>query len=180
MTKVQAHFYVDGSYNEEHNIAAGALIVVDPVTQQVLDKESKIVTTQGVENLTKRRLIEEALAGRNIAGEIEGVKLALKYALKNGYKHVAIYHDYAGLAHWATGNWKANQPYTKAYAEAIQTISKSVKIDFIKVKGHSGNTFNNSADGLASQAIKEYISENNLDIKASAKEKAQALEWLED
>ena len=180
MTKVQAHFYVDGSYNEEHNIAAGALIVVDPVTQQIIDKESKIVTLQGVENLTKRRIIEETLAGRNIAGEIEGVKLALKYALKNGYKHVTIYHDYAGLAQWATGNWKANQPYTKAYAEAVKTISKSVKIDFIKVKGHSGNTFNNSADGLASQAIKEYIGENKLNIKASAKEKAQALDWLED
>lgn len=180
MTQAQVHLYVDGSYNEDHKIAAGALIVVDPVTQQVLDKESKIVTTQGVENLTKRRLIEEALAGRNIAGEIEGVKLALKYAPKHGYKHITIYHDYAGLAHWATGNWKANQPYTKAYAEAVQTISKSIKIDFIKVKSHSGNTFNNSADALASQAIKEYISDNDLNIKASAKEKAQALDWLED
>lgn len=180
MTKVQAHFYVDGSYNEEHNIAAGALVVVDPVTQQVIDKESKIVTTKGIENLTKRRLIEEALAGHNVAGEIEGVKLSLKYALRHGYKHVTIYHDYAGLAHWATGAWKANKPYTKAYAEAVQTISKSVKIDFIKVKGHSGNTFNNSADGLASQAIKEYISDNDLNIKATAKEKAQALDWLED
>ena len=28
MTKVQVHLYVDGSYNEDHNIAAGALVVL--------------------------------------------------------------------------------------------------------------------------------------------------------
>lgn len=180
MTQAQIHLYVDGSYNKDHNIAAGAVVAIDPATLRNLYQESKIVTTVGVQDPAKRELIAESLTGHNVAGEIEGVKLALKFALKQGYKHVALYYDYEGLQHWATGAWKAKKAYTKAYAEAVQTISKSVKIDFIKVKGHSGNTYNEYVDDLAAQAIAEHIGDNDLHIKASAKEEEQALNWLED
>lgn len=81
MTQAEIHLYVDGSYNKDHNIAAGAVVAIDPANLRNLYQESKIVTTEGVQDTAKRDLIAESLTGHNIAGEIEGVKLALKFAL---------------------------------------------------------------------------------------------------
>jgi ribonuclease HI len=90
---------------------------------------------------------------RNVAGEIKGAEAAMQYCLDHGITSVTIYHDYTGIACWCTGEWKAKQPGTQAYAAFYREASRSVEIHFAKVKGHSGDTYNEIADQLAKSAL---------------------------
>ena len=51
------------------------------------------------------------------------------------------------------GAWKANKTGTKAYQALYRQMSQNVAISFVKVKGHSNDTYNDIADGLAKQAL---------------------------
>ena len=90
---------------------------------------------------------------RNVAGEIKGAEAAMKYALENGYKSIAIYHDYEGIARWCLGEWKANKDGTKAYKAYFDSIKNHINIRFVKVKGHSNDRYNDMADILAKEAL---------------------------
>lgn len=89
----------------------------------------------------------------NVAGEIEGAKAAMQYAIKEGLEEIIIYHDYEGIAKWCLGEWKTNKEGTKAYKEYYDSIKDQVNIKFIKVKGHSGDKYNDMADRLAKSAL---------------------------
>lgn len=89
----------------------------------------------------------------NVAGELEGAKKAIAFALKKGAKSIDIYHDYQGIAAWADGFWKTNKPATKTYSEYVKEARKKVNIQFHKVKGHSGDIWNERVDQLAKQAL---------------------------
>ena len=89
---------------------------------------------------------------RNVAGEIYGSMAAMKYALEKGIKKLSIYYDYMGIAKWCTGEWKTNKDGTIAYKKYYDKIKKSVDITFEKVKGHSGDKYNDLADSLAKKA----------------------------
>ena len=54
---------------------------------------------------------------------------------------------------WCTGAWKTNKDGTKAYKAFYQEISKKIKVNFHKVKGHSGDRYNDEADILAKGAL---------------------------
>ena len=90
---------------------------------------------------------------RNVSGEIEGAKAAIDYARSHGYKSLAIYYDYEGIEKWCTGEWRCNKEATKQYNEYYDKAIKSLVIHFIKVKGHSGNRYNEIADKLAKAAL---------------------------
>lgn len=93
----------------------------------------------------------------NIVGELEATKLALTKAQEFGVKNVAIYHDLKNISLWATGEWRAKNKYTQEYVQFIETISRSLNIYFIKVKGHSDESgYNDLADEVAKKAIFEY------------------------
>ena len=66
---------------------------------------------------------------------------------------VTIYHDYEGVAKWATGEWKAKKPGTNAYREFCAAAAKHIRFRFVKVKGHSGDKYNDLADRLAKDAL---------------------------
>ena len=89
---------------------------------------------------------------RNVAGEIKGSEAAMKYAVANGIPKLNIYHDYEGVARWCTGEWKANKEGTIAYKNYYESIKDKVSVEFIKVKGHSGDKYNDLADELAKKA----------------------------
>ena len=93
----------------------------------------------------------------NIIGEIEASKGAIGHAYDSKKKKVVIYHDLEGTARWASGKFRAKNEYTKSYVKFIESYDKKIKIIFIKVKGHSGNKYNDLADELAKKAVKEYI-----------------------
>ena len=131
--------YVDGSYNIATKEFSYGVVIL---------KESEVITKfNGSMN-------DEDLASmRNVAGEIKGAEAAMRYALENGYKSIAIYHDYEGIARWCLGEWKANKEGTKAYKAYFDRIKDRINIRFVKVKGHSNDKYNDMADMLAKEAL---------------------------
>lgn len=95
----------------------------------------------------------ELAAMRNVAGEIKGAELAMKYCLEHEIASLRICHDYEGIAKWCEGQWEAKKEGTRAYRDFYRSASEKVKITFRKVKGHSGDTWNDLADHLAKEAL---------------------------
>ena len=89
----------------------------------------------------------------NVAGEIKGAEFVFSFCREHGIKNADIYYDYAGIEKWCTGEWKANRPGTVRYKEYYNEISKNTDIRFFKVKGHSGDKYNDLADSLAKKAL---------------------------
>ena len=90
---------------------------------------------------------------RNVAGEINGSMAAMRYCIENGITDVLIYYDYEGIAKWALHEWKANKEGTKAYAAYYDSVKDRLNVRFCKVRGHSGDKYNDIADALAKQAL---------------------------
>ncbi|MDO4166897.1 MAG: ribonuclease H family protein [Eubacteriales bacterium] len=130
--------YVDGSYHS--------------VTKEF--SYGVVILQGGKEYCFQEKLSDPSLAGmRNVAGEIKGAEAAMRYAVEHGHSKITIYHDYEGIARWCTGDWKANKPGTQAYKAYFDSICDQVQVSFIKVKGHSGDKYNDMADHLAKQAL---------------------------
>lgn len=129
--------YVDGSYNiatKEYSYGA-------------------VIFHNGAELHFSQKFDDPMMAAmRNVAGEIEGSMCAMNYCLDHGVDNLDIYFDYEGIEKWCTGAWKANKEGTIAYRDFYRQASEKIKIQFIKVKGHSGDKYNELADKLAKQA----------------------------
>lgn len=131
--------YIDGSYDvRTHRYSYGAVILTSPGDE-----------THFSEAFSKSDLADM----RNVAGEIKASEFAISYAIKQGWPKVTIYYDYFGIEKWATGEWKRNLPATQAYFAFCQDAFKQIDVQFVKVKGHSGNTYNDLADSLAREAL---------------------------
>ncbi len=90
---------------------------------------------------------------RNVAGEIEGARFVMRYCVENGIKTVKIVYDYVGIEAWATGAWKTNKKGTAEYKKYYDSIKGKLSVRFEKVKGHSGDKYNDMADALAKAAV---------------------------
>ena len=82
-----------------------------------------------------------------------GARVAMETAVERGCRELTIYHDYEGIAKWCQGDWKANKEGTKAYKAYFDSICSQIRISFVKVKGHSHDTYNDLADTLAKSTI---------------------------
>ncbi|MEA1884808.1 MAG: RNase H family protein [Thermotogota bacterium] len=89
---------------------------------------------------------------RQVSGELQAVREVLKYCQENNIQEIALFYDYTGIKEWAEDTWKANNDVTKAYKAFMK--KNSVKIQWFKVKAHSGNVFNEMADMLAKKGAK--------------------------
>ena len=131
------HAYIDGSFSEKiTETGYGAVILFDGEIIHTIKGSSK-----------------KYIDMRNVAGELFAAAVSIKWALDNGYQSISLHHDYSGIAHWAKGEWKTNQEGTINYKKFIDDISKRINISFVKVKGHSGDTYNDMADKLAKEAL---------------------------
>ena len=130
--------YVDGSYNIATKEFSYGMVIL---------KDSKEYT------FNKKFDDKDLASMRNVAGEIKGAQAAMAYAVEEGLKEITIYYDYAGIAFWCLGDWKANKEGTIAYKEYYDSIKELVKVNFVKVKGHSGDKYNDMADALAKEAL---------------------------
>lgn len=136
--KTQAVAYVDGSY--------------DPTTYAF--SYGVVLFYNGQEMHFSKKIIDNSLAKmNNVAGEIKGAEAAMQYCLDNNISSVTIYHDYEGIAKWCNGDWKAKKTGTIAYANFYKKVCTKVYVQFVKVKGHSGNYYNELADKLAKEAL---------------------------
>ena len=95
---------------------------------------------------------EELASMRNVAGEILGAELAMREAVRRGVGKLTIFHDYQGIASWCLGEWKTNKEGTIAYKQYYDSLKGQMDISFQKVKGHSGDVWNDRADELARAA----------------------------
>lgn len=136
-----AEIYVDGSFNTVKNNFSYGFVVVN--------NDNVVYEDKGI------GYDQDAVALRNVSGEVLGSLNAIRYAIENGFKKVNIYFDYQGIQSWAIGTWKRNNRITQDYHNQIQQMKKKIDINFIKVKGHSGDKFNDRADYLAKKALEE-------------------------
>ena len=64
------------------------------------------------------------------------------------------------IFNWRKNNWKtaSKEPVkNRELWEELYSLTQKHKVNFIKVKGHSDNEFNNRCDHLATSAIKELL-----------------------
>ena len=130
--------YVDGSYNAATGeYSCGVVFLYE-------GKE---------ETMAQKGEDEELAQMRNVAGEILGSQLAMELAVNRGIRKIKIYHDYQGIASWCLGEWKTNKEGTKAYKKYYDSVQGKLQVTFVKVKGHSGDHYNDMADELAKSVI---------------------------
>lgn len=134
----EAIAYVDGSYDSKSGDFSYGVVFM----------------YEGKEERFNQRIRDKELAAmHNVAGEIKGSEAAMNYALEKGIKALRIYHDYEGIAKWCTGEWKTNREGTRAYKAYYEKVKNRLQVTFVKVKGHSGDTYNDVADQLAKRAL---------------------------
>ncbi len=130
--------YVDGSFNQSTNeYSFGAVLLMD-----------------GKETHFKKKFNDEEYASmRNVSGEIKGAAFIINYLIKLNVKEVSIYYDYEGIEKWYNGKWKTNSESTKRYVDFAKDANKKIKVNFVKVKSHSNDKYNDLADRLAKDAL---------------------------
>ncbi len=130
--------YVDGSYKVDTNeFSYGAVIFINGEQLEMSHVYNE----------------PEYAEMRNVAGEIVGAGKVMEYCIRNGIKKLDLYHDYEGIAKWCTGEWKTTKPVTKKYKAFYDELKTKLDVRFIKVKGHSGDEYNDRADKLAKSAL---------------------------
>lgn len=132
--------YVDGSFDKDRKLCGSGAVFLNNI-----DDEEPITTI----NFSS----EDKYNMWNIQGECEACIKAIEVAIDKGCNEIHIYHDYQGISSWAKREWKAKNEYTKEYVRRFDELSKKIKIEFVKVKGHSKDKWNDEADRLAKASI---------------------------
>lgn len=129
--------YVDGSFNINTGVWGAGVVMID--------KNGHVIT----------EICEHGEQGntmRNVMGEISATLIAIDTAVANGCRSINVCYDYAGIEKWATGEWRANNEFTKAYKNRLSELSKQIAIRFTKIAAHTGVEFNERADAIAKKA----------------------------
>ena len=141
--------FVDGSFNDKTKMAGYGYVIV--YNDEIIFK--------------KAGKTKEFNDMKNVAGELKSVISCLDYVKNkmniipyNKIKYINIVYDYAGISNFVNGSYNTKKYGSEIYKTTFlkyQTFfeSKKIKIKFIKVKGHSGDKYNNLADSLAKKEI---------------------------
>lgn len=87
----------------------------------------------------------------NTAAEARAVCEAVAYGIKKGAKSIRVYSDSISLSA-VVSRKKARSPLMKEFLEAINVLSRSIKITLKYVRGHAKSRWNNMCDHLARKA----------------------------
>ena len=137
--------YIDGSFDRINGIYGSGVVIVDG------DKKHEYKHAGNREDYAQLH---------NVAGELEAAKFVMWYAVDKKIKEITLFYDYQGIEAWAVGDWQANLPYTQDYVKFYNKVKSVVKVNFIKVKAHTGVELNEVVDKLAKDAIAEFKKEN--------------------
>ncbi|WP_101772824.1 ribonuclease H1 domain-containing protein [Peptostreptococcus faecalis] len=133
--------YVDGSFDSLNKTYGSGVVILK--NGEVIKEISQKGSNES----------DDYVSMRNVAGEIDAAMLAMKYSIENGYKNLNIHFDYNGIEKWCTGEWKRNKDGTKKYNQFCNEAKKKININFVKVKAHSGDKYNDIADKLAKESL---------------------------
>ena len=137
--------YIDGSFDRVSGIYGSGVVIVDG------DKKHEYKHAGNREDYAQLH---------NVAGELEAAKFVMWYAVDKKIKEITLFYDYQGIEAWAVGDWKANLPYTQDYVKFYNKVKSAVKVNFVKVKAHTGIELNEVVDKLAKEAIEQFKKEN--------------------
>ena len=137
--------YIDGSFDRVSGIYGSGVVIVDG------DKKYEYKHAGNREDYAQLH---------NVAGELEAAKFVMWYAVDKKIKEITLFYDYQGIEAWAVGDWKANLPYTQDYVKFYSKVKMAVKVNFVKVKAHTGIELNEVVDKLAKEAIEQFKKEN--------------------
>nr|WP_072514695.1 ribonuclease H family protein [Ndongobacter massiliensis] len=125
--------YVDGSFHaKKKRVGYGIVAFSDAGREEFFGTDTK----GGLEH-------------RNVSGEVVAATKAMQLAESRGKRILHLCYDYAGIRHWALGEWKANLPLTQEYRDFAQRVMKELTIHFYKISAHTGDPYNEAADRLA-------------------------------
>lgn len=129
--------YVDGSYNKSTGYYGwGYVVVEDGIITDSYSGSDKVANEIW-----------------SVAGELTATMNAIGHAYERNNLNITIVYDYIGIEKWANSEWKAKNKWTIQYKSFVAKYRKlGMTINFRKVKGHSGNEFNDMADRLANSA----------------------------
>lgn len=138
--------YIDGSFDRIKGIYGSGVVIVDG------DKKHEYKHAGNREDYAQLH---------NVTGELEAAKFVMWYAVDKKIKEITLFYDYQGIEAWAVGDWKANLPYTQDYVKFYNKVKTAVKVNFVKVKAHTGIELNEVVDKLAKEAIEQFKKENS-------------------
>ena len=138
--------YIDGSFDRVSGIYGSGVVIVDG------DEKYEYKHAGNREDYAQLH---------NVAGELEAAKFVMWYAVDKKIKEITLFYDYQGIEAWAVGDWKANLPYTQDYVKFYNKVKTAVKVNFVKVKAHTGIELNEVVDKLAKEDIEKFKKENN-------------------
>lgn len=136
--------YIDGSFDRVSGIYGSGVVIVDG---------------DGKYEYKHAGNREDYAQLHNVAGELEAAKFVMWYAVDKKIKEITLFYDYQGIEAWAVGDWQANLPYTQDYVKFYNKVKSVVKVNFVKVKAHTGVELNEVVDKLAKDAIAEFKKE---------------------
>ena len=73
----------------------------------------------------------------------------------NGFQKVELCYDYQGIEKWVTGEWRSKTELTQKYARAMREWRTKIDINFTKVAAHTNVKYNELADRMAKQGLRE-------------------------
>ena len=115
-------------------------------------KENKKEISAAIKNTTNN--IMELTA---VVEALKTLKFPCKVDLYSDSSYVINAFEKKWIFGWMKNNWKTSskEPVkNKEICQELYDLTKVHKVNFIKVKGHSDNVWNNRCDELATEAIK--------------------------
>lgn len=130
--------YSDGSYDKNLKLSSYGVVYLQKAQPEYY----------------RSGIVDDKNGTQNVIGEITGVLEGLKYAMYKGKKKAYIYHDYEGLSKWISKEWKVKSSDASYYINEINKYKSEIELEFVKVKAHSGEKYNEICDKLAKNELK--------------------------
>ncbi|MFP3726376.1 ribonuclease H family protein [Priestia filamentosa] len=142
--------YVDGSYNQDFKVYSTAFVVIE--NGVVIHKKSDLMINK-----------EVARTMGSMSGELAAAMRAINAVAKAGYKKVMIHHDNLSIRNLIEGTDEPRNEFHHQYITYVDNLKRKygIKIEFMKVKAHNGNKWNELVDTMAKEEIAKYISTLN-------------------
>ncbi len=141
--------FTDGSYNPQTKTGALAYLIIQN-DNEIIDKHSEII-----EDTTQHRMeLKAAIKALETLNEPSFVELYSDSGL------IINAFNKGFMQTWSERNWKTNAGNDRANKDLWLTLLKIIekhKIEWIKIKSHSGNHYNSVVDKLARKTLRRYL-----------------------